>query len=231
MLIIQSCELFRASISLFSLVAFLFLHVQCLVNRQDMRHELKTQVWSFCCWSESLPQVCPAPGGQGWSISWESLHFSHQYFIPGQGLFLGGFNWSEYFTVICRREREIGLLRSLEPAENMALPVALASVIRFFTYRGGPWSVWYCLPLTTGLGLPPSLCSPGSTSRSPRSRCSSLPLSTIEVQLSPLPPSGFCGLTAQAEVTVLICLWTPPDWELRGLPGRMNNWDLHRPVS
>jgi len=44
MLIIQSCELFRASIAPFSLVSLLFLHVQCLVNRQDMRHELKTQV-------------------------------------------------------------------------------------------------------------------------------------------------------------------------------------------
>ena len=67
-----------------------------------------------------------------------------------------------FYCDLQEREREIGLLTSLEPAENMALPVALASVIWFFTYRGGPWSVRCCLPLTTGLGLPPSHCSLGS---------------------------------------------------------------------
>ena len=44
MLIIQSCELFRAFVSPFSLAALLFLCVQFLEDRQGKRHELKTQV-------------------------------------------------------------------------------------------------------------------------------------------------------------------------------------------
>lgn len=61
---------------------------------------------------------------------------------------------------------------------------------------------WGSLPVsavrTQGLDLPsldaaPSHCQP------------------IEVHLSPQPPSSVCGLTVQAEVAVLLCMWTLPD--------------------